>query len=147
MRSFNAAPTLPCIVGSDRCWQHLRDAQARGGQPDQDRADAYTTNPFIADVTTVGAGRLSITGHGSGTTQLMVITASGTQAYLITVVAASSPSAARPEPGAPFAHYEGRYSERGSPCAERRRRREIGQPISDLTPCSVTPPFAGSFQA
>jgi cell division septation protein DedD len=71
---------------------------------------AYTTNPLIADVSFAGAGKLTITGHSSGTTQLMVITASGTQAFLITVAQPSLPSAARPETGVPVARYEGRYS-------------------------------------
>jgi cell division septation protein DedD len=71
---------------------------------------AYTTNPLIADVTIAGTGRLAITGHSSGTTQLMVITASGTQSFLITVAQPSLPSAARPEAGEPVARYEGRYS-------------------------------------
>jgi cell division septation protein DedD len=70
---------------------------------------AYTTNPLIADVTT-GAGRLTITGHTSGTTQLMVITASGTQSFLITVAVPSLPSAYRPEAGAPLSRYDGLYS-------------------------------------
>lgn len=71
---------------------------------------AYTTNPLIADVTTVGSGRLSVTGQSSGTTQLMVITARGTQSFLITVAAASIQSPPRPEAGEPVARYEGRYS-------------------------------------
>ena len=70
---------------------------------------AYTTNPLIADVTIAGAGRLSVTGHSSGTTQLMVITAGGMQTYLIRV-ASSPPSTARPGAGAPLTRYEGRYS-------------------------------------
>jgi cell division septation protein DedD len=71
---------------------------------------AYTTNPAIADVTTPAAGRLSVTGHSSGTTQLVVITAGGTQTFLITVAAPTLPSAVRPEAGAPLGRYEGRYS-------------------------------------
>ena len=71
---------------------------------------AYTTNPLIADVTTTGAGRLTIAGHTSGTTQLMVITAGGTQSFLITVAAPSLPSAYRPEAGAPLSRYDGLYS-------------------------------------
>jgi hypothetical protein len=70
---------------------------------------AYTTNPEIADVAIAAAGRISVTGHSSGTTQLVVITASGTQTFLITVAASLRPSAA-PEAGAPQARYEGRYS-------------------------------------
>ncbi|HSY48783.1 MAG TPA: carboxypeptidase regulatory-like domain-containing protein [Thermoanaerobaculia bacterium] len=71
---------------------------------------AFTTNPAIADVATPATGRLSVTGHSSGTTQLVVITAGGTQAYLITVAAPVLPSAVRQEAGAPLARYEGRYS-------------------------------------
>lgn len=71
---------------------------------------AYTTNPAIADVTIAAPGRISLTGLSSGTTQLVVITAAGTQAYLITVAAASRPSTAPPAAGAPVARYEGRYS-------------------------------------
>ena len=56
----------------------------------------YTTNPLIADATLAGAGRVTITGQSSGTTQLMVITASGSQSYLITVAQPSLPSTARP---------------------------------------------------
>jgi hypothetical protein len=70
---------------------------------------AYTTNPDIAEVAIAGAGRISVTGHSSGTTQLVVITASGTQTFLITVAASVRPAAA-PEAGAPQARYEGRYS-------------------------------------
>jgi hypothetical protein len=70
---------------------------------------AYTTNPDIAEVAIAGAGRISVTGHSSGTTQLVVITGSGTQTFLITVAAPVRPAAA-PEAGAPQAHYEGRYS-------------------------------------
>lgn len=71
---------------------------------------AYTTNPAIADVTIPATGRLSVTGHSSGTTQLVVITASGTQTFLITVATPTLPSAVRPEAGAPLGRYEGRYS-------------------------------------
>lgn len=71
---------------------------------------AYTTNPLIADVAIAGAGRLSVTGQSSGTTQLVVITAAGTQSFLITVATPSLPSATRPEAGAPLARYDGRYS-------------------------------------
>jgi hypothetical protein len=71
---------------------------------------AYTTNPLIADVTLAGAGRLSVTGNSSGTTQLIVISANGTQAFLITVAAASLPPTNRPEPGVPQSRYDGRYS-------------------------------------
>jgi cell division protein FtsN len=71
---------------------------------------AYTTNPAIADVTIAAAGRISVTGVSSGTTQLVVITAGGTQSYLITVAPDSRPSAAPPKAGAPAARYEGRYS-------------------------------------
>ena len=71
---------------------------------------AYTTNPAIADVTLAGAGRLSVTGHSSGTTQLMVITASGTQSFLITVAAYALPRADRPEADTPLARYDGHYS-------------------------------------
>lgn len=72
---------------------------------------AFTTNPDIADVTVPRAGQLSVTGHSAGTTQLMVVTAYGTQAFLIKVAAAPSPAAIRrPEQGVPAARYEGRYS-------------------------------------
>lgn len=71
---------------------------------------AYTTNPAIADVTTPAAGRLSVTGRSSGTTQLVVITAGGSETFLITVAAPTLPSAVRPEAGAPLGRYEGRYS-------------------------------------
>jgi len=71
---------------------------------------AYTTNPLIADVTTASAGRLSVTGHSSGTTQLMVITASGTQSFLIIVAAPSLPLRERPEAEVPLARYDGLYS-------------------------------------
>jgi hypothetical protein len=71
---------------------------------------AYTTNPAIADVTIAAAGRLSVTGHSSGTTQLVVITAGRTQAFLITVSAPLIPAVARAEAGAPLGRYEGRYA-------------------------------------
>jgi hypothetical protein len=71
---------------------------------------AYTTNPDIADVSASAAGRLTVTGHSSGTTQLMVITATGVQSFLITVATPARPSADRPEAGVPVARYEGRYS-------------------------------------
>ncbi len=71
---------------------------------------AWTTNPDIADVTMAGPGRVSVRGHSSGTTQLVVLTASGTQAFLIRVSALSRPLAARPAAGEPLARYEGRYS-------------------------------------
>ena len=70
---------------------------------------AYTTNPDIADVAIPSAGRVAVTGHSSGTTQLVVITASGTQTFLITVATPAHAPAA-PEAGASRARYEGRYS-------------------------------------
>jgi hypothetical protein len=75
---------------------------------------AYTTNPLIADATIVAIGRVSVTGHSSGTTQLMVINAGGMQSYLVTVAAPPVSSDARPEAGAPLARYDGRYSSGGA---------------------------------
>lgn len=71
---------------------------------------AYTTNPAIADAAIAGPGRISVTGHSAGTTQLMVITATGTQSFLITVAAPASRSADPPRAGEPQARYDGRYS-------------------------------------
>jgi hypothetical protein len=71
---------------------------------------AYTTNPDIADVTLARAGLLSVTGHSAGTTQLMVVTISGVQSFLITVASASSRGAPRPDAGAPLTFVESRYS-------------------------------------
>jgi hypothetical protein len=71
---------------------------------------AYTTNPAIADAIIVRPGLLSITGQAAGTTQLMVITAAGTQAFSITVTAASNPAPARPAAGVPHVSYDARYS-------------------------------------
>ena len=71
---------------------------------------AYTTDPLIADVITAAPGLLSVTGHSSGTTQLVVISAGRTQAFLITVAALPLPSAAAPAAGAPLARYDGLYS-------------------------------------
>lgn len=71
---------------------------------------AYTTNPAIADAVVFGTGRISVTGHSAGTTQLMVITAAGTQSFLITVAAPVTRAADRPEAGEPHARYDGRYS-------------------------------------
>jgi hypothetical protein len=71
---------------------------------------AYTTNPAVADATIVAAGHVSVTGRSSGTTQLVVITASGTQTFLITVAAPVLPAATQAEAGAPLARYESRYS-------------------------------------
>jgi hypothetical protein len=70
---------------------------------------AYTTNPEVADVSTAGSA-LSIRGHSAGTTQLMVITASGTAAYLVTVAATHIAPPQRQASGIPVVHYEGRYS-------------------------------------
>ncbi|MCU1245130.1 MAG: hypothetical protein JWN02_1040 [Acidobacteria bacterium] len=71
---------------------------------------AYTTNPTIADVTVAASGRLALTGQSSGSTQLVVITAGGTQSYLITVALPRPSLEARPEPGIPVARYDGRYT-------------------------------------
>lgn len=72
---------------------------------------AWTTNPAIADATLAGAGNVSVTGHSSGTTQLVVLIGSGTQSFLITVAASAQATAAtRPEAGVPQVRYEGRYS-------------------------------------
>jgi cell division protein FtsN len=70
---------------------------------------AYTTNPDIADVAIAGAGRISVTGHRAGTTQLVVITAGNSQSFLITVAAAVRPAVA-PDAGAAQTRYEGRYT-------------------------------------
>lgn len=70
---------------------------------------AYTTNPAIADAIIGADGRLTITGHSAGTTQLVAITTRGTQSFLVTV-ASPPPSATRPEAGVPVARYEGRYT-------------------------------------
>ena len=70
----------------------------------------FTTNPAIADVTIASAGRLSVTGRSSGTTQLVVITAGGSQTFLITVAAPVLPPVTRTEAGAPLGRYEGRYA-------------------------------------
>ena len=71
---------------------------------------AYTTNPAIADAALAGAGRLSLTGHSAGTTQLMVVTVSGVQSFLITVAPASARGALRPDADAPSTVAEERYS-------------------------------------
>ena len=71
---------------------------------------AYTTNPAIADATIAAAGRVSVTGRSSGTTQLMVITADRTQAFLITVAAPTLPPITRTDAEALLGRYEGRYS-------------------------------------
>jgi hypothetical protein len=71
---------------------------------------AYTTNPAIADVTIAALGHVTVTGHSSGTTQLVVITAGGTQTFLITVAAPVLPPVTKAEAGAPLARYEGRYA-------------------------------------
>lgn len=71
---------------------------------------AYTTNPAVADASIAAAGHVSVTGRSSGTTQLVVITAGGTQTFLITVAAPILPSVTRAEPGAPLGRYESRYS-------------------------------------
>lgn len=71
---------------------------------------AYTTNPLVADVVIVSPGLLSVTGHSSGTTQLVVVTAGGTQLFLITVAAPAPQATSRPETGVPQLRYEGRYS-------------------------------------
>jgi hypothetical protein len=71
---------------------------------------AYTTNPAIAEVAVASAGRLSLTGRSSGTTQLVVITAGGTQTFLITIATPVLPTVVRIEAGAPQGRYEGRYS-------------------------------------
>lgn len=70
---------------------------------------AYATNPDIADVAIAGAGRVSVTGHRAGTTQLVVITAGNSQTFLITVAAAVR-TAIAPDAGAAQTRYEGRYS-------------------------------------
>ncbi len=75
---------------------------------------AYTTNPAIAEVTIASKGRLSLTGRSSGTTQLVVITAAGTQTFLITIAAPVLPPVVRAEAGAPQGRYEGRYSSASS---------------------------------
>ncbi|HWW61604.1 MAG TPA: pilus assembly protein N-terminal domain-containing protein, partial [Thermoanaerobaculia bacterium] len=71
---------------------------------------AYTTNPAIADVTMTGAGRLSVIGHSAGTTQLMVVTISGVQSFLITVASAVTRGPPRGDAGTPLTLMEGRYS-------------------------------------
>jgi hypothetical protein len=71
---------------------------------------AYTINTAIAAATVASAGRVSVTGQNSGTTQLTVVTAAGIQSYLIRVAAVSRPVAARPEEGVPIIQYDGRYS-------------------------------------
>jgi hypothetical protein len=71
---------------------------------------AYTTNPAIADVTIAALGHVSVAGRSSGTTQLVVITAGGTQTFLITVAAPILPPVTRTEAGTPLARYEGRYA-------------------------------------
>jgi hypothetical protein len=71
---------------------------------------AYTTNPDIADVVLGGVGRLSLTGHSAGTTQLMVVSISGLQSFLITVAAAATHDRRRPDAGMPLTLIEGRYS-------------------------------------
>jgi hypothetical protein len=70
---------------------------------------AWTTNPEIAEVTTAG-NRLSVAAHSAGTTHLTVITAGGTQTFLITVAAAFVRSAVRPDADDPVMLYDGRYS-------------------------------------
>jgi hypothetical protein len=71
---------------------------------------AYTTNPAIADVTIAALGHVSVTGRSSGTTQLVVITAGGTQTFLITIAAPILPPVIRAVAGAPLGRYEGRYA-------------------------------------
>jgi hypothetical protein len=71
---------------------------------------AYTTNPAVADATVAAAGRIAVTGHSPGTTQLMVVTAANTQAYLITVAASAVAPVVKADSGAPTGRYEGRYS-------------------------------------
>jgi hypothetical protein len=71
---------------------------------------AYTTNPAIADAVIAGTGRISVTGHSAGSTQMMVITPFGTQSFLITVAPSANRSADRPRVGEPQARYDGRYS-------------------------------------
>jgi hypothetical protein len=71
---------------------------------------AYTTNPDIADVVLAGAGRLSVTGHSAGTTQLMVVTISGVQSFLVTVASAPMRGPPRTDAGAPLTLVEERYS-------------------------------------
>jgi hypothetical protein len=70
---------------------------------------AYTTNPAIAEVAT-RPGRVALTGHSAGTTQLVVVTASGTQSFLITVAAPTLAMTAAPAAGVPVTRYDGRYS-------------------------------------
>jgi cell division septation protein DedD len=72
---------------------------------------AYAIDPLIADVSTPGAGRVSITGRSAGATQLIAVTAGGSQAFLINV-AASHPVTTRPRiaAGVPVGTYDANYS-------------------------------------
>jgi SPOR domain/Pilus formation protein N terminal region len=72
---------------------------------------AYAVDPSIADVTTAGRGRISVTGRSAGTTQVIAVTVAGTQSFLITIATADPvrvPSAV--VAGRPIARAESRYS-------------------------------------
>lgn len=72
---------------------------------------AYAIDPAIVDVVVVRAGRVALTGRGSGTTQLIAVTASGTTAFLVTVGPARG--AAIPHAVAanePIGRFETRYA-------------------------------------
>jgi hypothetical protein len=71
---------------------------------------AYTTNPAIADATIAPLSHVSVTGRSSGTTQLIVITAGGTQTFLITVAAPILPSVTKADAGTPLGRYDVRYA-------------------------------------